>query len=274
MKILELNNKPIAEFRYLNAGRKANAFTVDRLPVFHGTVDDLPASLDAIMVTADLQGLETPQTSLGQPPRLMGQILPTQMTPVFAELGIDDSNRIGAILAGDFFTYQDLHGRGGTGDVSKVWKAFSREFKWVVGVAGNHDTFGKNKSTPPRSTMSHVHFLDGERLNIDGIQIAGISGVIGNPAKNFRRTDEDILETVELLTSTTTDIALMHEGPDGNRSGYRGIEEVRKIVEKTRPSLVIRGHKHWPEPLVELSSGVQILNVEATVVVLTRTSDK
>ncbi len=118
--------------------------------------------------------------------------------------------------------------------------------------------------------MSHVHFLDGERLDIDGIKVAGISGVIGNPAKNFRRTTQDFLETVELITSSPTDIALMHEGPDGIQRGYRGIEEVRKVIEKTKPSIVVRGHKHWPEPLVELNCGVQILNVEATVVVLTR----
>ena len=270
MKILDIQSDPIAEFRYLNAGRRPNNFTVDRLPVLLGTVDELPDSVDALLVTADLQGRETPETSLGNPARLMGQILPDQMIDVFLRLGIGEMDRVGAILAGDFYTYQDLRGRGGTGDVSKVWKSFSREFKWVIGVAGNHDMFGKTPSQPPRSKMSHVHFLDGERIKIDGIQFAGISGVIGNPAKNFRRTAQDFIETVELITSSPTDIALMHEGPDGAKSGFRGIEAVRSTLEKTQPSIVIRGHKHWPEPLVELSCGVQVLNVEATVVVLVR----
>lgn len=268
MKIVDLNLDPIAEFRYLNAGRRPNNFTVDRLPVLLGRVDQLPESLDAILVTADLQGLETPETSLGNPARLMGEILPEQMVSVFDGLGIENLGRVGSVLAGDFFTYQDLHGRGGTGDVTKVWKAFSRQFKWVIGVAGNHDTFGKIPSTPPTSKMSHVHFLNGDRLDIDGIQVAGVSGVIGNPEKNFRRTTQDFLETVELITSAPTDIALMHEGPDGIEKGCRGIEGIRKVIEKTKPSIVIRGHKHWPIPLVELHCGVQILNVEATVVVL------
>jgi len=269
MKILKIQPNPIAEFRYLNAGRRPNNFTVDRLPVLLGTVDEMPDSVDALLVTADLQGRETPETSHGSPARLMGQILPDQMIEVFQGLGINDSNRVGAILAGDFFTYQDLHGRGGTGDVTEVWKAFSREYKWVVGVAGNHDMFGKTKSAPPRKRMSHVHYLDGERLVIDGINVAGISGVIGNPAKNFRRSIEDFIETVELITSLPTDIALMHEGPDGG-PGFPGIEAVKATLEKNKPSIVIRGHKHWPRPLVELKCGVQVLNVEATVVVLVR----
>lgn len=34
-------------------------------------------------------------------------------------------------------------------------------------------------------------------------------------------------------------------------------------------TLVVRGHSHWDEPLAELKSGTQVLNVDARVVVLT-----
>jgi len=43
---------------------------------------------------------------------------------------------------------------------------------------------------------------------------------------------------------------------------------IREAVERLRPSLVVRGHAHWKESLAQLSGGVQVLNVDARVVVL------
>jgi hypothetical protein len=40
------------------------------------------------------------------------------------------------------------------------------------------------------------------------------------------------------------------------------------MIDQSGRPLVVRGHAHWPEPLVELASGVQVLNVDARVVVL------
>ena len=60
----------------------------------------------------------------------------------------------------------------------------------------------------------------------------------------------------------------MHDGPDADIPGCRGITEAREIIQRKNPSLVIRGHKHWPQPLATLPNGTQVLNVEATVVIL------
>lgn len=237
---------------------------MDRLPVYSGIVDRLPEGIDALVVTADLQGRESfPNRRQSDQLRLLGEVLPQWLRPVLGDLGFGPSANIGAILAGDFYTYPDLKGRGGTGDVTPVWHAFADEYAWVVGVAGNHDTFGLSKGSKRNS-----YFLDDERIELAGFHIAGLSGVIGNPGKNFRRSEEDYLEAVRNLLSKPTDIMVMHDGPDAPVSGYRGIEEVRTIVESKRPKLVVRGHSHWPTPLVELKNDVQVLNVDATVVVL------
>ena len=58
MKILNLKPEPIEVFDFLNAGRRPNQFYVDQLPVYLAEVDRLPDVLDAIVVTADLQGRE------------------------------------------------------------------------------------------------------------------------------------------------------------------------------------------------------------------------
>lgn len=267
MKILELNSNPIVEFDFLNAGRRPNQFYVDKLPVHVGKVDRLPDGVDALVVTADLQGREAfPDQRQSDELRLLGEVLPQMLRPMLAEIGISSDANVGAILAGDFYTYPDLHGRGGTGDVTHVWHAFADEYCWVVGVAGNHDTFGDSKGMS--TSRAQVHFLDNDRINLAGLKIAGLSGVVGNIKKNFRRTKEDYLDAVESLLSDETDIMIMHDGPDADESGFKGIQEVREIMELTRPRLVVRGHSHWPRPLVELENDVQVLNVDATVVIL------
>lgn len=266
MKILNLKPEPIEVFDFLNAGRRPNQFYVDQLPVYLAEVDRLPDVLDAIVVTADLQGREEfPDRQQSDQLRLLGEVLPEMLRPTLAGLGFSPGANVSAILAGDFYTYPDLRGRGGNGDVTEVWHAFADEYVWVTGVAGNHDTFGESKRMS--GARSHVKFLDEDRVELSGLKIAGLSGVIGNPKKNFRRTQDEFLAAVEKLLSSETDILVMHDGPNAP-GGCKGIQEVREIVEFTRPRLVVRGHSHWPTPFVELANGVQVLNVDATVVIL------
>lgn len=269
MRITELNPEPTYVIPFLNAGRRRHQFFEDKLPVYHGLVDELPDSLDCIVATADLQGREVLGLNPIEPPRLLGEVLPELLDEPLAELGIVDRNRVLAILGGDFYTYEDLRGRGGTGDVNSVWQAIGEAYGWTVGVAGNHDMFGQKKSTLP-NFKPPLHILHGNRVDIEGISIACISGVIGNPENNFRHTLEDYLETLEQMHLESTDVLVMHDGPDSpGLAGARGNPAIRETLERTRPSLVIRGHSHWPKPLSELKHGVQVLNVDCNVVILT-----
>jgi hypothetical protein len=201
------------------------------------------------------------------PPRLLGEVLPLQLVDeVLPQLQLPPGE-VGILLAGDFYTVPALDRRGGSGDVTSVWRAFADAFAWVVGVAGNHDMFGEHPSTKPRF-HGPVHYLDASHIKISELLIAGLGGIMGNPAKLHRRSEADYLRALEALLENPTDILLMHEGPDAPLQGFRGSPRVREILEFCGPPLVVRGHAHWQVPWVEFSESVQVLNVDARVVIL------
>lgn len=270
MKILEFSPAPISTFFFLNAGRGPGQFYEDRLPIHHARVDRLPEGVSAVVVTSDLQGRERFQDAMDSPPRLLGEVVPQRLAEeVLPMLGIDDTESVAALLAGDFYTVPALDKRGGTGDVTAVWHAFGRCFAWVAGVAGNHDLFGDGGITRPRF-HSPLHYLDGETVDAGGFRIGGIGGIIGNPSRPQRRTEEDYFRTLEQLLQQRIDVLLMHDGPDGPESGQRGDAHIRAVLESHSSFLTIRGHTHWDMPFAQFSSGLQILNVDARVVILTR----
>lgn len=269
MRIVEFHNDPIVEFPFLNAGRGAGGFYVDQLPIHVATVDRLPADTLAVVVTADLQGRERFEDSPGGPIRLLGEVLPTRLvTEVLPDFGIDDGKHVSALLAGDFYTVPALDKRGGTGDVTPVWNAFTESFGSVTGVAGNHDIFSDHQSRRPR-LPSNAHYLDGDVLESGGIKIAGIGGIIGKATRPNRRSHDDYLATVQRLLDRRPDILLMHDGSDGPHASQRGIAEVRDVLLAKSRCLVIRGHAHWRQPFAEYENGLQVLNVDARVVILT-----
>lgn len=266
MRITEFHPEPISTIVFLNAGRGPGLFYEDRLPIHHARVDRLPDGISAIIVTADLQGRERFQDAMGGPPRLLGEVVPQRLVEeVLPMLAIQDLGRVAALLAGDFYTVPALDKRGGTGDVTGVWHAFGHCFAWVAGVAGNHDVFGEGRNTRPRF-QSPLHYLDGETVEVGGL---GIGGIIGNPLRPQRRTEEDYFRTLEQLLEKRINVLLMHDGPDGLDSGQRGNPQIRAVLENQQPYLAIRGHAHWNEPFAQFSSGLQILNVDARVVILT-----
>ncbi len=75
-----------------------------------------------------------------------------------------------------------------------MWDAFAAELHWVVGVAGNHDTFAGG-ATRPKFT-GRVHYLDNDQISIGGVSIAGLSGITGNPRRPWRRTDDAYADTL------------------------------------------------------------------------------
>lgn len=267
MRITSIQPELIREIPFLNAGRGPGGFYRDTLPVHHGFVDKLPEGMSAIIATADLQGRETFESSGGKPIRLLGEVLPALLAEeIIPNLGVGEG-RIGVLLAGDFYTVPALDKRGGSGDVTSVWHAFFRSSDWVVGVAGNHDLFG-DAATRPRFPKP-MHFLDNDTVVMEGLSIAGLSGIPGNPRRPWRRTEDDFVETLDLLLCDSPAIVIIHDGPDVPDSGHRGSPRIRQVVEQAEPALLVRGHSHWKEPLATLSNGTQVLNVDARVMILT-----
>jgi Icc-related predicted phosphoesterase len=271
MRILSLKPELLLEIPFLNAGRGAGSFYEDLLPLHEGFVDHLPEGIEALIATADLQGRERFQDQKEKGPlRLLGEALAERLeTEILPRFRLPPTHQTGVLLAGDFYTVPALDKRGGSGDVTAVWEAFADRFAFVAGVPGNHDTFGSSLE-PPRhlANLPNVHYLDGDISEIHGLTVAGIGGIIGNPAKPHRRTDDDYLHLLRQILEHQPDILIAHDGPDAPAQGYRGSSLVRELLEASRPNLVIRGHAHWKEPLVELPGGTQILNVDARLVIL------
>ena len=188
MEILSIDQSPFYELECeivtLRRERK-----ISHVPCFRAQVDGLPEGIDALIATSDLQGLEPPHRASGEP-RLLGQVLADELE-VLIELGeVPPLDRVGAILAGDLFARPRLDRRGGSGDVRGVWLALACRCRWVAGVAGNHDLFGPKPSVPDFQEFCGspgVYFLDGEVVELDGLRIGGLSGVVGRPTRPWRR---------------------------------------------------------------------------------------
>lgn len=268
VQIMNLEERPVLQIPFLNAGRRAGGFYEDILPVHVGRVTQLPDDVDAILVTADLQGRERFEEAAGGPPRLLGEVLPARFAERWLpELDMPPPDRIGVVLAGDFYTVPNLDRRGGTGDVTAVWRAFADHFAWVIGVAGNHDTFGPQDDVRPRFGGS-MFYLDGDRVRVGGMQFAGVGGIIGNPRRVHRRSEVDYEGVLTSLLQHQTDVLVTHDGPDVPGQNHQGSTLIREVIQRHPPGLVIRGHSHWKHPLAVLPGGVPVLNVDARVVLL------
>jgi Icc-related predicted phosphoesterase len=260
--LVELDPEPVHWVRYLNAARGGGS-SVERLPIARARATGLPAGVDAIVATSDLQGV------VPDPHTRASILLGVAVAEALEELAFDDVlpslARTGALLAGDLYSVPGADKRGGYGDVADVWRAFAERFAWVAGVAGNHDDVGRVEPA------AHVHLLDGARVDLDGLRIGGVGLIAGNPGKRGRRAEDDQLARIEEVVAGGVDVLLVHEGPagDADAGGQPGHATIRELVEAYEVPLTVCGHAHWEPALARHPRG-QILNVDARVVVLTR----
>ncbi|MEO1523834.1 MAG: metallophosphoesterase [Planctomycetota bacterium] len=269
MRIRNFEKEPVATIPFLNAGRRPRDYRTELLPIHFADVDGLPETLDGMVVCADLQGRETFASSGGRMPRLLGEVIPGQLAELCENHG-HHPKRIGAVLAGDFYTVPALDRRGGSGDVTEVWRCFADEFAFVVGVAGNHDEFADSDRSGAPRFASPLHFLDGQVIRVHGMSIGGVSGIIGNVRRPWRRTEEDYSEAFVEVAAQQPQLIVMHDGPDDPVGRQRGHAPIRQWMEQMPKTLIVRGHCHWTRPFVEYASGHQVLNVDSRVVVLSR----
>ena len=258
IQIEHLDGELVGEVHYLNASRRGGT-EVARLPIVRGEVGRLGDELDAIIACSDLQGMTRGR---GGPAELLG----VEVAAVLEELAFDGvlppAARTGVILAGDLYSVPDANKRGGFGSVADVWRAFAERFAWVAGVAGNHDDVAGVAELGER-----VHLLDGDVVEVDGLRIGGVGGIIGSKPKPGRRTEDAQLALIEQAIDASLDVLVLHEGPDGADEHQRGNSAIRSLIEAGGVGLTVCGHDHWPAPLAALEHG-QVLNVDTRVVVL------
>ncbi|WP_426756769.1 metallophosphoesterase family protein [Myxococcus sp. Y35] len=177
----------------------------------------------------------------------------------------------GVVLAGDLYSDDTAMVRGASGDVRSVWEAFGQQFRWVVGVAGNHDTFGGTREQARFFRQRPaLRLLDGDVVEMDGLRMGGVGGIIGRPDKPGRRDEETFLREVRRVMRQPPEVLVFHQGPDVPGTRMRGSAAIREALPAREDLLVICGHAHWDTPLVSLPEGPQVLNVDSRAVLLTR----
>lgn len=188
------------------------------------------------LATADLQGREKHDSN-----RLLGELVADEIIAL-QELDILPAFDF-CTLCGDFYDYPDLRKLGGTGDVTPAINALSKTASHTFAVLGNHDEIQNDELNPD------VTILDGTSGTASSCTIAGVSGIVGDPKRNNRKTETDFLAAVDRCLTSGTDILMLHQGPKGPTEAERGFEAINELLKKKRSQLlVVFGHCHWPAP--------------------------
>lgn len=236
------------------------------LPFIYGRVDSLPDGLEALVATGDLQGvvyMEDGQRS----ERLLGEVLAAELSTLRTRGMLPTIEKTAMLLTGDLQPSADAD------DVRPVWRSIGSICRWVAGVAGNHDAFGSERANADvlaSLDRPNLHFLDDCIERIGSLNIAGLSGIIGNPGEPWVRSEGEFTAAIERLMNNCPDLLLLHDGPNVTRTKLPGWPSVREVLEAAEPCVVFRGHDAWPTALATLCNGTQVVNVEGRVLVLTQ----
>jgi hypothetical protein len=260
IRILSLESQPFHLVRYALA--EGTRLDDSNLPFLRGFVDRLPDGLDAVIATSDLQGFG----GAGRATPL-GDLVAREIQRLQARGRLPRAERTACLLAGD------LYPRADAGDVRGVWSAMRDASRWVAGVAGNHDAFGGPVlagGSAAQFARDGMYLLDGDSIEIDGLRIGGVGGIVAHSGARGTRSEHDFATAVGRLATAGVDVLLCHDGPNVGGTKLPGWPPVRHALEAAPATLLIRGHDAWPEPLANLPGGTQVLNVEGRVIVLGR----
>lgn len=271
MRIARLESEPFYEIPYQRARSGGGTESVT-LPLLRGFVDVMPPNVDSIVVASDLQGV-APIQEMNGAVGLLGVALCEELLYLSEQGALPHPSRVGVILAGDLFSESLANRRGASGDVRDVYRALGREFRWVVGVMGNHDTLGPQDREVDRfCRQAKVSILDGRVTELDGLRVGGIGGIIGENGKPQRKSEKVFRSMMRSLLDESPSVVLLHGGPNVPGTRLLGSEVVRESLTHPVERLVICGHAHWSTALVPLPGVGQVLNVDARVVVLSAES--
>lgn len=244
--------QPIHDLSYLIASRRGQAESVS-LPFLSAPCPRDLGTFAAVIATGDLQG----RMSVGG--ELLGIAVARELA-LLAECGQIPAMASSLILlTGDLWADEALRKRGGTGDVMPVWEAFMATGATVLGVGGNHDAF---LSAAPEG------LLDAGMVEVGGLRIGGLSGVIGNPRRPMRRAHDDFGRALSRLAGEQPDWIVLHEPPHiGEGQEGQHIVMDAMILADYRGG-VLCGHHWWENPVARVGE-IWCCNVDSRVVVFT-----
>jgi Icc protein len=249
MRISGWNPAPIhaIPFRQASSGGRVGTGILE---ITTAVIDPLPEELEGLIVTADLQGLSFDGD-------LLGTLAAQEIHFLCESRLLADANKMGVMLCGDFYASPDFQ-RGVGGPINEVWHAFEERFRWVAGVAGNHDTFTQNPSG----------LLHGTVFERDRLRIGGIGGVIGAAKRENQIPAREFEQSLKQILQERPQLLLMHSSPQVAETGCIGDPLVRRILEEQKAPLTFCGHCHWATPLHQLNAHTQICNVDGRVLIL------
>ncbi len=265
MQIINLAQEPTQWLHYLKAAPGGGS-QFDKLPIMLGRAEGLPKGVDALLCIGDLQGRAVAPFGGGEA-LLLGEALASFMVEL-GDIGVwPTADRIGVLIMGDLYSAPLSNRRGATGDVRAVWRAFARSFAWVVGVAGNHDTFGSEDQRLKLFDDPRLNLLDGDLINRGGVKIGGVSYISATRRlhKGGRRSLEEQLELISAVVAEAPDVLLLHEGPKGEGSHRVVSSEISTFTAEV--PLVICGHSPANQALWLNGLG-QVLNVHERAILL------
>jgi Icc-related predicted phosphoesterase len=235
-----------------------------RLPIYFGSLSCSNfKTIEYLIITSDLQGVIYEDGKS----KLLGEVLPAYLKMVFElELDYTKSEKIGVILCGDLYANADK--RGGIGDVRNVWRAFNAMYKFVVGVAGNHDAFGDNMDINNFRREEGIHFLDNQVIKIDGVRFGGLGGIIGDPKKPNRVNEADYLIKLKNILLRQPEFVLLHESPSNQNESLAGNYQIEETIYNSPANVIICGHTHWDNPSFQKVNRSTILNTDAKCYIL------
>ena len=249
--------KLIHEIRYRSSGSQGPRQLT--LPIFTVCYRAEGLVNPAFIAMADLQGREC-----GAANRLLGEYVADEVA-VLQEIGELPAFEL-CLLCGDFYDYPDLRKLGGTGDVTTAINALSRLASQTVVVLGNHDQI------TPEQLVSEIKILDGATVETDAFTIGGVSGIVGNPKRNNRKTEADFMQAIAHCSNSRVDLLLLHQGPQGATTKDRGLDLINQQLRKRSELLVLFGHCHWDQPFYREYRNL-FCNVDARVVAFIPQSD-
>jgi Icc protein len=252
MLTVELAEKPYAHEVY-NRALPSGGRGVGQIEYYSGRLSGAPGRVPGLAICGGLVG-----RCLDGARSLLGEGVARSLASRHAAQRLPSPNDWVALLSGNFYADPAAVEWGTSGNVRPVWMAFRAQVARVVGVAGPHDIWIAASPAP---------FLNGQIEVIDGIKIAGISGIIGADTRGGDRPISEFVALLQELLKFVPHIVLLHESPLAGRES-RGRQELLEVFLAAGFSGLVISSRIGSAPPLVVQGQTTFLNVHGRVVSL------